>query len=147
MDNMLKTELVTISITDGDGIPDMGLDTDGDSKADLNIDADKDGKADTNIDTDGDGKADLNVDTDGDGKPDLNIDTDGDGKPDLNIGTDGDGIADKNVSGTKASSGSEKAGSAATGDTTPVWFWMGLALASILAVFAMLLARRKRLER
>ncbi len=81
----------------GDGIPDINIDTDGDNKADLNIDINGDGKPDINIDTDGDGEADLNIDTNGDGKPDINIDTDGDNKADLNIDINGDGKPDINI--------------------------------------------------
>lgn len=81
----------------GDGVPDLNIDTNGDGKADTNIDLNMDGVPDLNIDTNGDGKADLNIDLNGDGKPDLNVDTDGDGKADLNIDTNGDGVPDLNV--------------------------------------------------
>ena len=100
---------------DGDGIPDINIDSDGDGKPNLNIDTDNDGKPDLNLvilkkgdwkptkcvkqDVNsgileeyctGTGvKAKLNVDTDDDGIPNINIDNKGDFKPHINISKDG----------------------------------------------------------
>lgn len=126
--------------TDEDGCPDLnivlGKDTDG-NWIKLNVDRDGDGIPDMNIDSKGTGKADLNVDTDKDKKPDLNlvvltkdssqgtptvwkptvcvkdqavvyctgtnakplinVDTDDDRIPDININTTGEMKADINV--------------------------------------------------
>ncbi|MCI8851846.1 MAG: hypothetical protein HFE82_10030, partial [Erysipelotrichaceae bacterium] len=100
---------------DGDGIPDINIDSDGDGKPNLNIDTDNDEKPDLNLvilkkgdwkptkcvkqDVNsgileeyctGTGmKAKLNVDTDDDGIPNINIDNKGDFKPHINISKDG----------------------------------------------------------
>ena len=104
--------------TDGDGIPNINIDTNGDMKADFNISKDNlipsinIGTVHTpwtpkkdytyqgfSYDTDKECKPYLNIDSDGDGRPDINIDTDGDGNPDINIDIDGDGIPDTNIDG------------------------------------------------
>ena len=108
---------------DGDGIPDLNIDSDGDGKVDLNVDTDNDGKPDLNlvILKKGDWKptkcvkADIdngileeyctgtsvkpviNVDTDDNGIPDINIDTNGDMKADINVDTDNDSKANVNI--------------------------------------------------
>lgn len=119
----LKEQEVNIDLN-GDGIPDLNVDTDGDKKANINIDTNLDKKPDVNIDykhnkmsvfnidTNGDGKADsnmvedatmdnstckLNCDSTGDGWPDYNIDLDGDGTPDLYIDTNNDKNPDLNL--------------------------------------------------
>ncbi len=99
---------------DGDGLPDLNIDSDGDGVPDLNIDTDNDGKPDLNLvilkkgdwkptkcvkqDIDNgileeyctgtSVKAVINVDTDGDGIPNINIDNKGDFKPHINIAKD-----------------------------------------------------------
>ncbi len=108
---------------DGDGIPDLYIDSDGDGKPDLNIDTDKDGKPDLNLVilkksdwkptkcvkqdiengileeycTGTSVKAVINIDTDHDGIPNINIDTNGDMKADINIDTDNDSKANVNI--------------------------------------------------
>ncbi len=100
----------------GDGKPDLNIDSDGDGVADINIDQDDDGKPDLNIVkvtkwkptvcvsdqaeeycTDSSLIPNINVDLDHDGRPDINIDLNHNGIPDIDIDSDGDGISDINV--------------------------------------------------
>lgn len=103
---------------DGDGKPDLNVDTNHDGICDINCDIDNDGLPDLNIDYKKDLNAHFNLDLDGDGKPDtnlinqntghgvacslnnkcdLNCDIDKDNHPDINIDMDGDGRPDVNI--------------------------------------------------
>ena len=87
----------SVGDVDGDGKPDVNIDTDGDGKPDINIDTDGLGEwkpSGQGGNADGIWKPDVNIDSDGDEEPDTNLDTNGDGKPDKNIDRDGDGKAD-----------------------------------------------------
>ena len=89
---------------DGDGDPDLNLDTDGDGKPDLNlvilkksdwkpticVNADEDKGIKEEYCTGTSVKAQINVDLDGDGVPNINIDNKGDFKPHINIAKDGE---------------------------------------------------------
>ena len=98
--------------TNGDGWPDLNVDTDGDKICNVNCDTNKDNKPDYNIgyknivvsyfnvDTNGDLKPDFNLinqDTNNDGICDINCDIDNDNKPDINVDFDVDGIVDLNI--------------------------------------------------
>ena len=58
----------------GDGIPELNVDTDGDYIPDINIDSTGDGKPDINLDTDDDGKPDENMIEITEWKPENNVD-------------------------------------------------------------------------
>ncbi|MDE5996118.1 MAG: MSCRAMM family adhesin SdrC, partial [Eubacterium sp.] len=140
--NLDATPLVIpyfIILNNGDGKPDLNIDTTGDGKPNVNIDTNGDGKPDLNIDTTGDGKADTNVDTNGDGIADINLDTDGDGKADANLDTDGDGIADTNIIGAVETPDETPVATGVT-DMFSLIFFAGLAILSLVLLFAI---RRK----
>ena len=119
---MLKNRNLNVD-TNGDGWPDLNVDTDGDKICNVNCDNNKDNKPDYNIgygsiimayfnidtngdkkpdtnlinqDTNNDGICDINCDTDNDNIPNINIDFNGDGIPELNIDINGDNICDIN---------------------------------------------------
>ena len=116
---------------------------------------DGDGIPDIDIDSTGDGIPDVNVDTDGDGKPDENIIEITEWKPGKNV--DGDfpydtmdfsnpnDPDDDNDTSVKGQYNPETSmGGANTGDNTNIMIYMGISLLSISALFY--LAYKQRSE-